>query len=248
MKNQKLFFSKRKLEPEEMGAEENTIFEKVARDKYKIWFQFLVDHIIEETNTKKGEILDVACGPGFLSKELAGRSSKFDVEGMDVSSQMILQARKNCAGLKNTNFRIGSVYKLPYATNSFDLVVCRDSFHHFAKPKPALAEMIRVLKPGAHLYIQDLRRDLPFYLLKQALPRENIFQKLQYYSTRAAFTRFEIIELLKKNVDVSFTIKTRKLNRMLLDKCKMKGIEVAELRANFQAHYILVLRKKYDFF
>ena len=108
--------------------------------------------------------------------------------------------------------------------------------------------MIRVLKPGAHLYIQDLRRDLPFYLLKQALPRENIFQKLQYYSTRAAFTRFEIIELLKKNVDVSFTIKTRKLNRMLLDKCKMKGIEVAELRANFQAHYILVLRKKYDFF
>ena len=48
---------------------------------------------------------------------------------------------------------------MPFADEAFDLIVCRAAFKNFANPVEAMNEMHRVLKPGAHALIIDLRKD-----------------------------------------------------------------------------------------
>lgn len=241
--NKKMFFPKRIEEPEKMQLEEDKVFAKVAKSKYDLWFKIIADHILNQTQFKQGVMLDIACGSGFLVKELAIRRRKSSVFGVDISKTAIGMARKNCGSLKNTFFKIGDVHKLPFKKESVDLIVCRDAFHHFRNPLGVLKEMLRVLKNGGYLYVQDLRRDLPFYLFEQVLPKKDIFQKLQFYSVRASYTKKEIrnlfIKIGKKEVDIY----TRYITKKIRKKYKGKKINFNLLRANFQSHYIVLLKK-----
>jgi ubiquinone/menaquinone biosynthesis C-methylase UbiE len=107
-----------------------------------------------------GDVLEVAPGPGFLSVELA-RTGKFRVTGLDISKTFVELARKNASesGVA-AEFREGSASQMPFADNSFDLLVCRAAFKNFAQPIQALQEMRRVLRPGGTGLIIDLRRDV----------------------------------------------------------------------------------------
>ena len=106
-----------------------------------------------------GDMLEIAPGPGFLAIEMA-RSSKFRVTGIDISKTFVELARKNAteAGVP-VEFRWGNAQELPFAGNSFDLVVCRAAFRTFSEPEKALKEMYRVLRPHGTGLIIDLRRD-----------------------------------------------------------------------------------------
>jgi ubiquinone/menaquinone biosynthesis C-methylase UbiE len=108
-----------------------------------------------------GDVLEVAPGPGFLSIELA-RSGKYKVTGLDVSKTFVELARKNAAkaGVQ-PEFLRGNASAMPFADNSFDLLVCRAAFKNFSEPVKALVEMHRVLRPGGTGLIIDLRRDTP---------------------------------------------------------------------------------------
>lgn len=103
-----------------------------------------------------GIILDVACGPGIVTAALAEKAR--DVVALDVTPEMLSQARQRCAkaGLKNVTFREGSATDLPFAESSFDAVVTRLSIHHFEEPRRALAEMFRVLRPDGTLVVADV--------------------------------------------------------------------------------------------
>ena len=106
-----------------------------------------------------GDVLEVAPGPGFLSVELA-RNANLRVTGLDISQTFIELARKNAAeaGVRD-DFRLGSASAMPFADNSFDLLVCRAAFKNFSEPVKALQEMRRVLRPGGRGLIIDLRKD-----------------------------------------------------------------------------------------
>jgi ubiquinone/menaquinone biosynthesis C-methylase UbiE len=106
-----------------------------------------------------GDVLEVAPGPGFLATEMA-RSGKFRVTGLDISKTFVALARKNAAeaGVR-AEFREGNASDMPFAANSFDLLVCRAAFKNFSQPEKALREMRRVLRPGGTGVIIDLRRD-----------------------------------------------------------------------------------------
>jgi ubiquinone/menaquinone biosynthesis C-methylase UbiE len=108
-----------------------------------------------------GRVLEVAPGPGFLSIELA-RSAKYKVTALDVSRTFVEIARKNAAeaGVQ-VDFRQGNASAMPFAEDSFDLLVCRAAFKNFSEPEKALSEMRRVLRPGGIGLIIDLRRDTP---------------------------------------------------------------------------------------
>ncbi len=192
-----MFFPKRRREPEQMLQVEDKAFAVAALENYDIWFQDLAKDIVKRSRVTSGTIVDVACGPGLLSKAL-GQYKRLKIIGIDISKQAVAIARKNCRDEANVSIQKGSAYELPFADASVDGLVCRDSFHHFVYPKKVLREMLRVVRPGGFIYIQDLRRDLPVRLLKQALPRKTIFQKLQYYSARAAYTKTEVKVLLKQ--------------------------------------------------
>jgi ubiquinone/menaquinone biosynthesis C-methylase UbiE len=103
------------------------------------------------------EVLEVAPGPGFHAIELA-RTGRFHVIGVDVSRTFVDLAndRARQEGV-TVDFRLGDVSDMPFAAESFDLVVCQAAFKNFARPADALDEMHRVLRGGGTAVIQDMR-------------------------------------------------------------------------------------------
>ncbi len=107
-----------------------------------------------------GNVLEVAPGPGYLAIELA-RQSRYRVKGLDISKTFVEIAKQNAEQAKvPVDFRRGNVSDMPFAANTFDLLVCRAAFKNFSQPVKAISEMWRVLKPGGRALIIDLRKDV----------------------------------------------------------------------------------------
>jgi SAM-dependent methyltransferase len=115
----------------------------------------------------EAEVLEVGCGPGHLSIRLARLG--LEVTGLDLDPAMIERARANAdrAGIEDErrpSFVVGDVASLPFQDGSFDLVVSTLSMHHWADPTAGLAEIGRVLRPGARALVWDLRPGVvPFH-------------------------------------------------------------------------------------
>ncbi|MBY0279226.1 methyltransferase domain-containing protein [Candidatus Binatia bacterium] len=104
----------------------------------------------------RDRVLDVACGPGFLTMAFAARAEQ--VTGFDATEALLDLARAEASrrGLGNVTFASGDAEQLPYADESFDVVACRAAFHHFTRPERVLAEMRRVARRGGRLVIADM--------------------------------------------------------------------------------------------
>ena len=104
------------------------------------------------------DALDVGCGTGFLSLELAGRGHR--VTGIDFAPQMLAEARKKAmAQGVAVRFEEGDAEQLPFAEGSFDLVMTRHVLWTLPHPEQAIDEWIRVLRPGGRLAAMDSQFD-----------------------------------------------------------------------------------------
>ena len=72
---------------------------------------------------------------------------------MDLSDEMIRVARNK--QIEGAEFVVSSADKLPYPDESFDIVTCSQSFHHYPYPEQAIREAKRVLKPGGLYILSD---------------------------------------------------------------------------------------------
>jgi SAM-dependent methyltransferase len=99
--------------------------------------------------------LDVACGPGSVVAAFAGHVRR--AEGLGATAAMLEEARRLAArqGLANVAWHQGDAYALPFADAAFDIVSCRYAFHHMEVPARALAEMVRVARPGGRIVVCD---------------------------------------------------------------------------------------------
>jgi len=104
----------------------------------------------------RGELIDVACGPGVVTAAIAARAAS--VVAFDATEQMLDKARARCAkaGLANVAFECGNAERLPFEDARFDGTVTRLAVHHFADPQRAIGEMFRVLRPGGTAVIVDV--------------------------------------------------------------------------------------------
>lgn len=153
-----------------------------------------------------GEMLEVAPGPGFLSIEMA-KGGRFNVTGLDISKTFVELARKNAAdaGIK-VDFREGNAAAIPFADNSFDLLVCRAAFKNFSEPVKALQEMNRVLRPGGTGLLIDLKRDTPMTAISDyaegldvgAINRWVIKQTFRFMLLKRAYTRQQFDAMVKQ--------------------------------------------------
>ena len=97
-------------------------------------------------------LLDVGCGTGFLLELLtAQKTARYC--GLDLSQEMIRVAEKK--QIPGASYYVGSSEDLPFEDESFDVVTCSQSFHHYPHPEKAMAEAWRVLKPGGLYILSD---------------------------------------------------------------------------------------------
>ncbi len=108
--------------------------------------------------SKKILILDAACGTGKIALNLKAFGSKAFIAGCDISSEItkiaIEKSRKY--GFSNDTFWFRcDCENLPLRSDSFDLVVCSSSLHHFPNFLAFMKESRRVLKPGGYLAVLE---------------------------------------------------------------------------------------------
>jgi ubiquinone/menaquinone biosynthesis C-methylase UbiE len=104
----------------------------------------------------RGDVLDVACGPGVVAAAIAPVAAS--VVAFDATEPMLEKAKARCAraGLTNVIFKHGDAENLPFEGAQFDAVVTRLAIHHFAHPQRAFDEMFRVLRVGGIAVIVDV--------------------------------------------------------------------------------------------
>src|SRR4051794_23454404 len=94
-------------------------------------------------------VLDVGCGPGTITVDLAERVAPGRVVGLDVSADPLDEARALAAGRGvQVPFEVGDVYALGAPDDSFDVVHAHQVLQHLTDPVAALREMARVCRPG----------------------------------------------------------------------------------------------------
>ncbi|KAK0485400.1 S-adenosyl-L-methionine-dependent methyltransferase, partial [Armillaria luteobubalina] len=93
-------------------------------------------------------ILDIGCGPGTITADFMVLSYQGHVVALDIMEDVMEHARMHTEqqGINNITFQVGSVLKLPFQDNSFNIVHAHQVIQHISDPIHALQEMHRVTK------------------------------------------------------------------------------------------------------
>src|SRR5215208_1326436 len=112
----------------------------------------------EALGAQPGErVLDAGCGPGFYVAEILERvGPEGSVVGVDASPPMLGLAAKRCEGHDNVSFHEGDVTALPVGDAEFDRALSVQVLEYVADIPAALAELLRVLRPGGRVLIWDV--------------------------------------------------------------------------------------------
>lgn len=148
-----------------MGAYANLDFTRQQEELARLKLQATIAIELEkqawrEAGLKPGmAVLDLGCGPGFTSCELARFvGTEGTVTGVDVNPGLLEIAHQAQAteNVPNVQFQSANIYDLPLPPASFDFVYARFVFQHLSDPQRALEQVQQVLKPGGIVCILDI--------------------------------------------------------------------------------------------
>lgn len=130
---------------------------------------YLLPHLVAGA-----EVLDVGCGPGTITIDLAQRVQPARVLGVDPAEDAVTAAQEAiaAAGIDNVEARTGDVYALDLPDGSFDVVHAHQVLQHLTDPVAALREMRRVCRPGGVVAARDsVYRAMSWFPLDPRLDR-----------------------------------------------------------------------------
>jgi len=138
--------------------------------------------VAEALSEPTQSVLDIGCGTGALLSLIQEQNKTAQVFGIDLSGEMIKIAKAKLG--KDVDLRVSDSEKLPFKNESFDVVTCTFSFHHYPNALIVLSEMRRVLKKSGKLIVADPLAPAP---LRQLLNLFIPWRKdgtVRYYSKR----------------------------------------------------------------
>ena len=123
-------------------------------------YPFISEELAKEPYT---DLLDCGCGTGPMIEILYEQDSGKHYTGIDITPKMIETA--NAKQLPGVRFIVGDCENLPFDENSFDVVICTNSFHHYPNPQKFFNCVQKVLRPGGRLILQDYTASKPMVWL-----------------------------------------------------------------------------------
>ncbi|MFG6447789.1 class I SAM-dependent methyltransferase [Roseateles sp. BYS180W] len=173
--------------------------------------------LVRSLGVRAGHVLELGPGPGYFGLEWlrAADTPQSRLTALDLAEQMLALAQRNAQdyGLAaRCHYQLGNCEHMPFEAQGFDGVISHSSLHEWAQPQRVLAEIHRVLKPGAPFCIVDLRRDLSREAV--AFMRTNIPMEMRKgfaNSVRAAYTEAELSALLQDSPLAGATVQNLQL-------------------------------------
>ncbi|VVB73881.1 Putative arsenite methyltransferase [uncultured archaeon] len=142
------------------------VYSKVSRAANGDFHSHIADDVAEESKRMIGHrILDVGTGPGYLPLNIARRTpEKMHLVGVDISEQMVNQARENARRMgippQRVYFSVANAERLPLYEEEFGFIVSTEVLHQVKDPVKMLNQMFRALKPGGKAWIYDTTSDI----------------------------------------------------------------------------------------
>ena len=100
-------------------------------------------YVLLRSVVKAKTVLELATGTGLIAKHIVNAAAH--IEATDASAEMIAEAKRDTRSAK-LHFSVQDMFRLPYANQSFDVVIVSNALHIVPQPEKALAEIRRVLK------------------------------------------------------------------------------------------------------
>ena len=124
--------------------------------------------LIPHRRTGYDVVVDIGCGSGYSLPKLAQRFLPRELIGVDIDPAMLRVAKAECARV-DVDARLieACSTRIPLPDGYADLVFCHQTFHHLVAQEAALAEWLRVLKPGGILlFAESTRRYIHSWIIR----------------------------------------------------------------------------------
>jgi ubiquinone/menaquinone biosynthesis C-methylase UbiE len=133
--------------------------------KYAAYLHHTHNRLLTQIGNVSGErILDISCGTGLLAEHLLNRFTEVNFVLNDPSDGMRAIAENRFKGKASVEFAGTFAEEIDFEKESFDRVICLNSFHYYADQKKVVENISDVLKPGGSVHILDWNLEGWFHL------------------------------------------------------------------------------------
>ena len=137
-------------------------------------------------------VLELAAGTGLIAKHIVNAAAH--IEATDASAEMIAEAKRDTRSAK-LHFSVQDMFRLPYANQSFDVVIVSNALHIVPQPEKALQEIKRVLKDDGTLIAPTFTHAGNSFRGKV----KAFFMKLAGFPLYSRWTSEEYLRFLRQN-------------------------------------------------
>ena len=137
-------------------------------------------------------VLELATGTGLIAKHIVNAAAH--IEATDASAEMITEAKRDTRSAK-LHFSVQDMFRLPYANQSFNVVIVSNALHIVPQPEKALQEIKRVLKDGGLLIAPTFTHAGNSFSGKVRA----FFMKLAGFPLHSRWTSEEYLRFLRQN-------------------------------------------------